>query len=306
MRLLFSFSQQQVYVVGEITSFTTKDINRKITIKGYDTSSAFNLNGWNHRAFNIVGDDVILDSLTFKNSAISDNGGVLNIASNNVEVNNCNFTNNQASNGGAIYVAGENSGIVSIDNCIFTSNNAVDTTGYGGAIYITYTNNTMIFNSKFNNNEAYLGADICYWEVVTYYYDEECTFTGSVSRCSDATLRNKYGSIYDEHAIQCINDVYLDLTGSDDGKGTFEDPVNNLKSALERVAPRGTIHCKVNGDSFNTDTPTELNVGKFSVKFIGNNTIVNGFSLHVIVVILTITVLLMVLEFTVMQVVLVW
>ena len=67
---------------------------------------------------------------------------------------NITFTHGKNSNGAAI----ANGGLLTIDNCEFISNEA---TSYG-TIYQNAVNNLTILNSKFANNKANNGADVCF------------------------------------------------------------------------------------------------------------------------------------------------
>ena len=124
-------------------------INQSITING----NGITINGSDKaRIFQITGNDVIIDNITFINGKASGNypdynGGAILWTGENGKITNSNFNQNQADNiGGAIYWTGENG---KITNSNFNQNQAYD----GGAIYWTGENG-KITNSNFNYNQA--------------------------------------------------------------------------------------------------------------------------------------------------------
>ena len=99
-------------------------------------------------------DNVEIRSCYFTENMALNNGGALTIredAKNN-RVINCNFINNQANNGGAIF---NQLSTTTISGCTFTNNKAVNN---GGAI--DSRSSLTISNSNFNNNNAKYGGAI--------------------------------------------------------------------------------------------------------------------------------------------------
>ena len=70
------------------------------------------------RAFDVIGNGVTIKNLTIKNVNFWENGGAIKFAGDSGTVINCNFINNTAQNGGAIYF--DKTG--NVENCNFTNN----------------------------------------------------------------------------------------------------------------------------------------------------------------------------------------
>ena len=112
------------------------------------------------QAFNITASDVTIKNLTIQNANYDDSGGAICFTSSasSCTVENCNFTNNTAGHGGALYFqkTGE------VTNCNFTDNNAKH---YGGAVSFgrwgSYGNVT---NCTFTNNTAHFGGALYFQE----------------------------------------------------------------------------------------------------------------------------------------------
>ena len=62
-------------------------------------------------------------------------------------IDNCNFNNNYADYGGAVYFSSSGT----VENCNFTNNKATNANGNGGAIYM---NSGNVLNCNFTNNSA--------------------------------------------------------------------------------------------------------------------------------------------------------
>jgi len=90
------------------------------------------------RIFSITGDDVTLDNILFRNGASSGVDGTLS----------------DKNNGGAIYWSGAD---VTVNNCTFTNNNA---TLYGGVVYLISNGDVIISNSTFKYNKANYGSAV--------------------------------------------------------------------------------------------------------------------------------------------------
>ncbi len=97
------------------------------------------------KIFKITVDGVVLKNINFINGKTSDNG-VVDFDFHSGEIINCNFSGNNAKNGGALYM-GE--GFVS--DCNFINNIANET---GGAIKFRYNYKGVVMNSNFINNSA--------------------------------------------------------------------------------------------------------------------------------------------------------
>ena len=99
-----------------------------------------------------LGGVLIVTNSTFTNNIVNENGGAIYTSNATVIINKDTFTNNKANEndgyGGAVLLDFE---IATIDNCTFTDNVASE----GGAIY-SYSTQYKIMNSQFKNN----GKDI--------------------------------------------------------------------------------------------------------------------------------------------------
>lgn len=133
------------YVSGDSVSSDGITINKAITINGngctIDASGSV-------RIFQITSPNVVLNNITFING-FHENGGAINVNSENVIVNNSYFKSNNASDStsaGAIYW---NSAKGIIENSIFESNKA-----YNAGAVLWLGKDGIIKNSSFINNYA--------------------------------------------------------------------------------------------------------------------------------------------------------
>ena len=100
----------------------------------------------------LVDKNLVLQGSTTSNTEISVDGenrifNINNVSS--LEINNINFLNGQANNGGAIYIT--NSDVI-INNGIFSNNTADGDSGSGGAIYVEQDSNLTVNNFEFTEN----------------------------------------------------------------------------------------------------------------------------------------------------------
>jgi len=94
----------------------------------------------------------ILDGFTISdgyNNGLSPKGAGMSLTLTSPVIRNCNFTNNTATDGAAIYVAGSSS--ATILNCNFSANHASNA---GGAIYNSSLTITTITSCSFSANSA--------------------------------------------------------------------------------------------------------------------------------------------------------
>ena len=119
-------------------------------------------------------------------------GGALLISQSNVNVSLCNFTENRAELGGAIYA--ENSSNVSISetalifNTAYSSNDDSEEVAAGGVLYATHNCSITITDASFDRNEVYSGYRI---GGALSLYRSNLFITGSVFTRSKA----EYGGI---------------------------------------------------------------------------------------------------------------
>ena len=129
------------------------------------------------RAFDVIGNGVTIKNLTIKNVNFWENGGAIKFAGDSGAVINCNFINNTAQNGGAIYF--DKTG--NVTNCNFTDNTA----NYGGSVFFNLKG--TVTNCNFTGNTAtYYGSAV--------YFDE----TGTVTNCNftDNIANDDGGAVY--------------------------------------------------------------------------------------------------------------
>ncbi len=114
----------------------------------------------NGGAFSITNfDKILLENCTFQNNE-ANNGGAVFLYNASVVIKKCSFLDNSAQSGGAIYILNESAPLIS--RCIFSNNTA---SSFGGAIQIhhsgsPYTSIANIQNCLLINNQANYGGAI--------------------------------------------------------------------------------------------------------------------------------------------------
>lgn len=156
------------------------NVNKTVTIDGNGAIIKYNSSNDNTPFFNVEGSNVVLKNMKFIGSnflfggaitwqgdnGLLDNcefkeniansidygiGGALLVLGENLNVTNCNFTNNRAyQHGGAISWQADN-GI--IKNCMFTDNQASGDSAWAGALLLQ-ANNCTVENCIFSNNHC--------------------------------------------------------------------------------------------------------------------------------------------------------
>jgi len=128
----------------------------------------------------INGDNHIIDA--------ANQARIFNITGNNVTLKNINFINGYAKYEGGAIVGDFNEGILTVENCNFTDNNAA----YGGAISILGDDDVKITNTKFINNTASIsGGAIDANDAII----DNCEFTDNHAGNGGAVLIWNYTSI---------------------------------------------------------------------------------------------------------------
>ena len=155
-------------------------INKPITINGngrtIDASNSV-------RIFVVNSSNVILNNINFINGTASEGGAICANEFENFTVNNCNFSNNHADeSGGAIMSYADNT---KITGCNFNSNQAE---AYGGAVnfkenyYSTVKDTTFTSNKALNSGGAiYSDSDFDVYENVTFDDNEAYYFGGALA-----------------------------------------------------------------------------------------------------------------------------
>lgn len=139
-----------------ITLSSVLSITKSLTIDGTSLEPPIEISGNNAvRIFNwgVSGGNLLIRSVVLKNGLMTgtSDGAVIYISTGSVQIENVDFVENEAYDGGAIYVAGSNAN-VKIINSNFTGNTA---THAGGIIYLdggnlTFQNNTVTENTSAN------------------------------------------------------------------------------------------------------------------------------------------------------------
>ena len=133
------------YVYENGDPITIREDNKVIDGNG----AVIDMAGSTIRAFDVISEGVTIKNLTIKNVNFWENGGAIKFAGDSGAVINCNFINNTAKNGGAIYI--EHTG--NVENCNFTDNHAVQEGGaiYGGiSVFNNFkTSSDTIYNTNF-------------------------------------------------------------------------------------------------------------------------------------------------------------
>ncbi|WP_405322275.1 peptidoglycan-binding protein [Methanobrevibacter thaueri] len=218
-------------------------INRPVTING--NGYTINANG-KARIFQITGNDVVLENITFINGHTTSYGGAIRFTS-SCTVTNCNFTNNSAQYGGAIRL-----GLGNLTNCNFINNTAAN---YGGALLMAngnvsncnFINNTAenggairfngdgaVTNCNFTYNNATIGSAI-------YFYS-----TSATKNVSNSIFLNNRAKAEVLDVVKNDNNIIITFTGQnnllnaifsrDDAKVTFTNVTYWGKNGLATIS----------------------------------------------------------------------
>ena len=218
-------------------------INRPVTING--NGYTINANG-KTRIFQITGNDVVLENITFINGHTTSYGGAIRFTS-SCTVTNCNFTNNSAQYGGAIRL-----GLGNVTNCNFINNTAAN---YGGALLMAngnvsncnFINNTAenggairfngdgaVTNCNFTYNNATIGSAI-------YFYS-----TSATKNVSNSIFLNNRAKAEVLDVVKNDNNIIITFTGQnnllnaifsrDDAKVTFTNVTYWGKNGLATIS----------------------------------------------------------------------
>ena len=188
------------YTYDEGETITIREDNKVIDGNG----AVIDMNGSTIRAFYIIGSGVTIKNLTIKNANYNGNGGAIyfTMLAASGTVTNCNFADNTAYRGGAVYFF--STGTVS--NCNFADNTAGD---WGGAIFFMDTG--TVSNCNFTGNNAATGSAI-------YFYKWDSSYTLTVS---DSTFLNNRANAGALDIVKTENNITITFTGQ-----------NNLLNAI--------------------------------------------------------------------------
>ncbi len=232
----------RVILIGTFTNLKGQNVGKPVIIEGYDNAAVINLLDANSRAFTVDGDDVIVKGITFKNSAITDDGGVILWNGANGKVDSCTFDNNTATNGGAIYWTGVNGNVTS---STFTKNTA---TANGGAIYWA-GDNGAIESSTFSNNNAIYGSAVFLKTGVSTFELKDTEFTSNAASNSGTVAAEKLTTF-----SLGGNTFTSNTVGSGDIDYYFYDNAPIITSSLVYVSPSGSA----TSNGLTESTPTTL------------------------------------------------
>lgn len=202
------------------------------------TNSTFNKNTANRYGGAIVinGDNCNLIGCTFTENKASLYGGAVVVNGRGSQISKCEFEKNEVSSslngssitgGGAIYAVCDD---FIIDNAIFTNNRAI--ASYGGAIRLD--KHSIVKNSNFNDNLAYLGNDI---------------YSNSYSNIMYNTFIIEYNetetqSVYGENLIK-VNNTFI--------KNKIDSSITFVSTGIVFDYGRsGTIYVNVKGGTIGT------------------------------------------------------
>ena len=129
------------YVYGDGDGDTI-EITNSIVIDG--NGAVIDMQNSGKRAFNVTASYLTIKNLTIMNSKYDGAGGAIQLIGSSIIVENCNFINNNATFGGAVYLDGSGT----LTDCNFINNNAT----FGGAVY--FDDSGTLTNCNFNNNTA--------------------------------------------------------------------------------------------------------------------------------------------------------
>ncbi|WP_414469142.1 Ig-like domain repeat protein [Methanobacterium sp. ACI-7] len=205
------------------TCNTKITITKNMTITGQSqTGTIINGTGTNW-IFNIAyGVNVTIQNLTLTNGTTQNNGGAIWNPGGILTIENCNFTGNNAGWGGAI--ASWYSSTLTVSNCTFTDNNA----SYGGGAINMDSSSTTIRDSVFINNQAqYYGGALVNW-------NSQMTVTGCTFTDNSAISQNWWiyggGAIFNTETLTAhFNRFNNNIAVNNEGnaiKNMYSDPVN--------------------------------------------------------------------------------
>ena len=164
---------------GVGTPLHTIRLNKKgITIHGLSTNVIFDAKGGNFH-FEVTGDNVLIENLSFRNFNFTGNGGAMNWTGNNGTLRNCNFIHNSAGVcGGGVCWFGHDGTIM---DSTFSGNTANQ---HGGGIFWSGANG-ILSGSCFDKNSVtmYHGGGV-YWLGANGTITE-CNFTNNIAKTNE-------------------------------------------------------------------------------------------------------------------------
>lgn len=160
---------------------------------------------------NTVNTDLTLTGCTFTDNSAQFIGGGIRIMGGNVSFDQCTFTGNQASIGGAI----DANGTITVTDCIFTGNSCTNRSGALTFYNATATVSGCTFDNNSSQNE---GGAVCNLGSTTLM--DDCDFTGNT-----ASVRG--GAIYKQSGDLTLTNCTFDSNDCPDG-GAIYNQFNSL------------------------------------------------------------------------------
>ena len=213
-------------------------ISRSIVLDG----NGHTLNGLSKsRILKISGGNIAIKNVNFVNGYISDKRGVYSLA-NGIDFTNCNFNNNYADNGAAVY----------IDYKLTRTTSSEPFTKEGGAY-------TTITNCKFTNNEVRIQGAAIFWGGDNGNLDS-CTFENNVGDSNAVDWAGEFGNVINCQSItQNSNEgkiyIYKDNTVVNDFKVTVKS--NSQSSSSSSKTTKLTPKLTAKATTFKVKTKTK-------------------------------------------------
>ena len=233
------------YTYSDSDNFTNGiTINRQITIDG----NGYTISASNKASIFRISNDshVILQNIVFADGNATDGGAIYVEHGSTIEIINCTFQNNFASNnGGAIFIAADSlTSTSTIYNSIFTNNLAGNN---GGSIFDTFTTiNVTLSNFSYNtagncSGSMYIGGAT---HIRKCIFDHETAKSGGAiellddidnhSTIENSTFKNCYASgdggagYIRTNNVIVENVIFTDNTAGDDGGALFWEGDNGI------------------------------------------------------------------------------
>ena len=238
--------------------YYTYDPGRTIQITDENTvidgkGAIIDMDGSNIRAFYVTASGVTFKNLTIKNANYDGPGGAIYFSSSATSgtVTNCNFTNNTADYGGAVYFSSTGE----VTNCNFTNNTA--TYNDGGAVWI-YSGN--VTNCNFTNNKA-----------TGYFSDGGAVYfqsTGEMTNCNftNNTATNNGGAVHFQSTGEVTNCNFTNNTAEDGGAVRMSSgSVENCNFTNNTASRNGSaVYFKSTGEVTNCNFTNNKATGDYS------------------------------------------
>ena len=223
------------------------------------------------RIFNVTGNGITLQNINFIN-AKADNGGAVHITGNSVKIVNCTFTNNKADvDGGAAYLRSD---YAVIQDTKFINNTAI----YNGALFIR-SDYGYVSDCLFKDNFAETSAGALGWSYKANGIIRNSRFI------NNSAVNEGGGAIFWNQGPdgQIINSTFIKNTAEPDGGALFINNATNFQirdSKFEdnnATAKGGSIYWfggngEIINSAFNNDFAAK---DGGAVYFRGNNSIIS-------------------------------